>query len=163
MNDFSPKRITQSRRAYLHWCVIAGIGGVSGCLRLQNADEEGRSDTPVGEESESSLSDDERSTPSTSNSESSSGNSEDNDTDESSVTPSEELNIDLTSTWNVDRFLFNIHSTTNCSIENAVRELDHSVLASFLRLLSANRRTISRNCRYQNRERSGSCVRLTVE
>ncbi|SDK16217.1 transposase, IS605 OrfB family, central region, partial [Halovenus aranensis] len=31
-----------------------------------------------------------------------------------------------------------------CSIENAGRESDHSVLASFLRLLSANRRTISR-------------------
>jgi type I restriction enzyme R subunit len=33
----------------------------------------------------------------------------------------------------------------NCSIENAVREYDHSVSASFLMLLSANRRTISRN------------------
>ncbi|EMA55861.1 helix-turn-helix domain-containing protein, partial [Halococcus salifodinae] len=31
----------------------------------------------------------------------------------------------------------------DCSIENAVREYDHSVLASFLMLLSANRRTIS--------------------
>ena len=40
-----------------------------------------------------------------------------------------------------------------CSIENAVRESDHSVLESFLMLLSANRRTISRNWRYQNRER----------
>ena len=51
-----------------------------------------------------------------------------------------------------------------CSIENTGRESDHSVLASFLMLFSANRRTISRNCRYQNRERRAeSCVRLTVE
>lgn len=54
--------------------------------------------------------------------------------------------------------------SSDCSIENAVREYDHSVLASFLMLLSANRRTISRNWRYQNRERRAeSCVRLTVE
>ena len=32
-----------------------------------------------------------------------------------------------------------------CFIENAVREYDHSVSASFLMLLSANMRTISRN------------------
>ena len=52
----------------------------------------------------------------------------------------------------------------NCSIENAVRERDHSVLASFLRLLRANERMISRNCRYQNCERRAEpCVRLTVE
>ncbi|CDK39060.1 uncharacterized protein (Fragment) domain protein [Halorubrum sp. AJ67] len=51
-----------------------------------------------------------------------------------------------------------------CSIENAVRERDHSVLTSFLRLLSANERMISRNYRYQNCERRGeSCVRLIVE
>lgn len=51
-----------------------------------------------------------------------------------------------------------------CSIENAVLEYDHSVLASFLMLLSAKSRTISRNCRYQNRERRPeSCVRLVVE
>lgn len=51
-----------------------------------------------------------------------------------------------------------------CSIENAVRERDHSVLASFLILLRANERMISRNCRYQNCERRAeSCVRLTVE
>ena len=51
-----------------------------------------------------------------------------------------------------------------CSIENAAREADHSVVASFLRLLSTNMRTISRNWRYQNRERRAeSCVRLTVE
>lgn len=35
--------------------------------------------------------------------------------------------------------------SSDCSIENAVREYDHSVSASFLILLSANRRTISRN------------------
>jgi hypothetical protein len=35
--------------------------------------------------------------------------------------------------------------TAMCSIENAVREYDHSFSASFLMLLSANRRTISRN------------------
>jgi len=57
-----------------------------------------------------------------------------------------------------------VSASGNCSIENAGLELNHSVLASFLRLLSENRRTISRNCRYQNRERRAeSCVRLTVE
>ena len=35
-----------------------------------------------------------------------------------------------------------------CSIENAVRERNHSVLTSFFRSLSANERMISRNCRY---------------
>jgi ATPase len=38
-----------------------------------------------------------------------------------------------------------VKTDLDCSIENAVRESDHSVLASFLRLLSANKRTISRN------------------
>lgn len=59
---------------------------------------------------------------------------------------------------------FSVKAYQNCSIENAVRERDHSVLVSFLRLLRANERMISRNCRYQNCERRAeSCVRLTVE
>jgi len=40
-----------------------------------------------------------------------------------------------------------LDATKLCSIENGVRESDHSVLASFFSLLSANRRTISQNCR----------------
>jgi len=63
-----------------------------------------------------------------------------------------------------DVIIFHFGISFLCSIENAVRESDHSVLESFLMLLSANRRTISRNWRYQNRERRAeSCVRLTVE
>jgi len=62
--------------------------------------------------------------------------------------------------WN----LFEQGSELECSIENAVRERNHSFWVVFLMLWIANMRTISRNWRYQNRDRKAeSCVRLTVE
>lgn len=105
MPDHGAIRTVSTRRKYLSWCITAGVGGISGCIRLRRADSEGTSETPTGNEKDSTSTGNEE--------DSSSIGGEENSTpsEKNTPTPTEEFDIELVQAWNYDHHLVDLYGT----------------------------------------------------
>lgn len=103
--DNDTKRIAPTRRKYLSWCITAGVGGISGCLRLQSTDSEGTAEAPTGNKEESISAGNEEDTTPAGDEEGSASS------DDETSTPTEEFDIQLDSAWTYDQFLSNIYGS----------------------------------------------------